>query len=49
MKGDAHLDLRPIISDITPDAIASGALAQVDTSASRQLAIPSRISRRSLG
>jgi 2,4-diketo-3-deoxy-L-fuconate hydrolase len=28
---DEHLDLRPVVSDITPDAIASGALADVDT------------------
>ena len=26
-----HLDLRPILTDITPDAIASGALTDVDT------------------
>jgi 2,4-didehydro-3-deoxy-L-rhamnonate hydrolase len=31
LKGDAHLDLRPIVSDITPDAIAGGALSKVDT------------------
>ena len=30
-RGDEHLDLRPIVSDITPDAIASGALTAVDT------------------
>jgi 2-keto-4-pentenoate hydratase/2-oxohepta-3-ene-1,7-dioic acid hydratase in catechol pathway len=28
---DEHLDLRPVVSDITPDAIARGALAGVDT------------------
>jgi 2,4-diketo-3-deoxy-L-fuconate hydrolase len=32
LKGDTHLDLRPIVSDITPDAIAGGALSKVDTS-----------------
>jgi 2,4-didehydro-3-deoxy-L-rhamnonate hydrolase len=32
LKGDAHLDLRPIVSDITRDAIAGGALSKVDTS-----------------
>jgi 2,4-didehydro-3-deoxy-L-rhamnonate hydrolase len=31
LKGDAHLDLRPIVSDITPDAVAGGALSKVDT------------------
>jgi hypothetical protein len=31
MKGNEHLDLRPVVSDITPDAIAGGALAKVDT------------------
>jgi 2,4-didehydro-3-deoxy-L-rhamnonate hydrolase len=30
-KGNEHLDLRPVVSDITPDAIAGGALAKVDT------------------
>ena len=30
-RGDDHLDLRPIVSDITPDAIASGALTAVNT------------------
>jgi 2-keto-4-pentenoate hydratase/2-oxohepta-3-ene-1,7-dioic acid hydratase in catechol pathway len=30
LRGDEHLDLRPIVSDITPEAIASGALAAVD-------------------
>ncbi len=29
-RGDDHLDLRPIVSDITPDAIASGVLTAVD-------------------
>lgn len=32
LKGNDHLDLRPIVSDITPDAIAGGALTSVDTS-----------------
>jgi 2,4-diketo-3-deoxy-L-fuconate hydrolase len=32
LKGDTHLDLRPIVSDITPYAIAGGALSKVDTS-----------------
>jgi 2,4-diketo-3-deoxy-L-fuconate hydrolase len=31
VKGDKHLDLRPVVSDITPDAIASGVLNDVDT------------------
>jgi hypothetical protein len=31
LSGDAHLDLRPIAADITPQTIASGALARVDT------------------
>lgn len=31
LKGKEHLDLRPVVSDITPDAIASGALANIDT------------------
>lgn len=31
LKGDQPLDLRPLVSDITPDAIASGALVDVDT------------------
>jgi 2,4-didehydro-3-deoxy-L-rhamnonate hydrolase len=31
LKGNEHLDLRPIVSDITPDAIAGGALAKVNT------------------
>ncbi len=30
LKGDVHLDLRPVVSDITPDTIATGALANVD-------------------
>jgi 2,4-didehydro-3-deoxy-L-rhamnonate hydrolase len=30
LRGDEHLDLRSIVSDITPDAIASGALTAVD-------------------
>jgi hypothetical protein len=32
LKGNEHLDLRPIVSDITPDAIADGTLASVDKS-----------------
>ncbi len=32
LKGNEHLDLRPVVSDICPDAIAGGALANVDTS-----------------
>jgi 2,4-didehydro-3-deoxy-L-rhamnonate hydrolase len=32
LHGDQHLDLRPIVADITPGAIASGALNRVDTS-----------------
>ncbi|MFN5719560.1 MAG: hypothetical protein ACK463_34375, partial [Bradyrhizobium sp.] len=32
LKGSEHLDLRPIVSDINPDAIAGGALINVDTS-----------------
>jgi 2,4-didehydro-3-deoxy-L-rhamnonate hydrolase len=32
LKGSEHLDLRPVVSDITPDAIAGGALIDVDTS-----------------
>jgi 2-keto-4-pentenoate hydratase/2-oxohepta-3-ene-1,7-dioic acid hydratase in catechol pathway len=31
LKGSNLLDLRPIVSDISPDAIANGALANVDT------------------
>src|ERR1700748_1351735 len=31
LKGNDHLDLRPVVSDITPDAIAGGALAKIDT------------------
>ncbi len=30
LRGNEHLDLRPVVSDITPDAIAGGALAKVD-------------------
>jgi 2,4-diketo-3-deoxy-L-fuconate hydrolase len=32
LRGNEHLDLRPIVSDITPDAIAGDALISVDTS-----------------
>lgn len=31
LKGDHHLDLRPLVADITPAAIASGVLDAVDT------------------
>jgi 2,4-didehydro-3-deoxy-L-rhamnonate hydrolase len=31
LSGSKHLDLRPLVSDITPDAIVSGALVNVDT------------------
>lgn len=31
LKDGKHLDLRPIVADITPEAIASGALTKVDT------------------
>jgi 2,4-didehydro-3-deoxy-L-rhamnonate hydrolase len=31
LTGNVHLDLRPIVTDITPDAIASGVLANIDT------------------
>lgn len=31
LRENEHLDLRPVVSDITPDAIAGGALANVDT------------------
>ena len=30
LRGNDHLDLRPVISDITPDVIAADALAKVD-------------------
>ncbi|HEY0106255.1 MAG TPA: fumarylacetoacetate hydrolase family protein [Rhizomicrobium sp.] len=30
LRGEDHLDLRPIVSDITPDAIAGGALTAVE-------------------
>jgi 2,4-didehydro-3-deoxy-L-rhamnonate hydrolase len=30
LKGKEHLDLRPLVPDITPDAIAAGRLANVD-------------------
>jgi 2,4-didehydro-3-deoxy-L-rhamnonate hydrolase len=32
LKGKEHLDLRPIVTDISPDTIADGALIDVDTS-----------------
>jgi 2,4-didehydro-3-deoxy-L-rhamnonate hydrolase len=31
LKGNGHLDLRPVVMDITPDAIADGALVEIDT------------------
>lgn len=31
LKGNEHLDMRPTVSDITPDAIADGALVKIDT------------------
>jgi 2,4-didehydro-3-deoxy-L-rhamnonate hydrolase len=31
LKGQEHLDLRPVVSDIKPDAITGGALANVNT------------------
>jgi 5-carboxymethyl-2-hydroxymuconate isomerase len=31
LRGDDHLDLRAVVADITPDAIAGGALTAVDT------------------
>lgn len=31
LTGNEHLDLRPVISDITPDAIAGNALVNIDT------------------
>jgi 2,4-didehydro-3-deoxy-L-rhamnonate hydrolase len=37
LKGNEHLDLRPVVSDITSDAIAGGASANVDTTRLRLL------------
>lgn len=37
LNGNAHLDLHPIVADITPETIASGSLAQVDTSKLRPI------------
>jgi 2,4-didehydro-3-deoxy-L-rhamnonate hydrolase len=31
LKGNKHLDLRPVVMDITPEAIADGALVEIDT------------------
>lgn len=31
LRGNEHLDLRPLVSDITPDAISDNALLKVDT------------------
>ncbi|WP_064737393.1 fumarylacetoacetate hydrolase family protein [Bradyrhizobium sp. Ai1a-2] len=42
LRGDEHLDLRPIVSDITPDAIASGALTAVNTTGLSLLRRPFR-------
>ena len=42
LRGDEHLDLRPIVSDITPDAIAGGALAAVSTTGLSTLRGPFR-------
>jgi 2-keto-4-pentenoate hydratase/2-oxohepta-3-ene-1,7-dioic acid hydratase in catechol pathway len=33
LRGNERLDLRPVVSDITPEAIAAGVLANVDTAA----------------
>lgn len=37
LNGEVHLDLRPIVSDITPEVIASGVLNKVDATALRPL------------
>jgi 2,4-didehydro-3-deoxy-L-rhamnonate hydrolase len=37
VRDGEHLDLRPVVADITPDVIASGALNQVEPSALRPL------------
>jgi 2-keto-4-pentenoate hydratase/2-oxohepta-3-ene-1,7-dioic acid hydratase in catechol pathway len=37
LKEDLHLDLRTVVSDITPDAIASGILDHVDTASLRPI------------
>ncbi|HEY0257215.1 MAG TPA: fumarylacetoacetate hydrolase family protein, partial [Candidatus Methylacidiphilales bacterium] len=37
LNGEVPFDLRPIVSDITPDVIASGVLKKVDASALRPL------------
>ncbi len=47
LRGDEHLDLRPIVSDITPDAIASGVLTAVIQPGYRNFVARSDISRRS--
>ncbi|MGY8711806.1 fumarylacetoacetate hydrolase family protein [Bradyrhizobium sp. 18BD] len=38
LRGSDHLDLRPVVSDITPDAIATNALANIDTARLRPVA-----------
>ena len=53
IRDGEHLDLRPLVADITPEAIASGVLDHVDTSALKPLSgeftylAPSRASGRS--
>ena len=42
LRGDDHLDLRSIVPDITPDAIASGALKAVDVTRLAPVAGPFR-------
>jgi 2,4-didehydro-3-deoxy-L-rhamnonate hydrolase len=42
LRGDDHLDLRPIVSDITPDAIAGGALKAVDATGLSRISAPFR-------
>lgn len=32
LKGEQHLDLRPLVADVTPDVIASGVLTGIETS-----------------
>lgn len=38
VSGDGLLDLRPLVSDITPDTIGSGVLARVNTAALKRIA-----------
>jgi 2,4-diketo-3-deoxy-L-fuconate hydrolase len=38
VSGDGHLDLRPLVSDITPDTIGSGVLAQVNVAVLKPIA-----------